>query len=208
MRRQEDDGTGIAETSRVTLELGGNDAAILLKDAIIDDTHMDRLSGAIFDTTGQICMNAKRVYVHCLRMDEGGGRAASAPAEDEAGYGLDKDTPRWVRRIRLNQKKFVDELIAEARPPAPRCWSSASCRAATIEGRQLRAPGHRRRSKAYATRGHGRVFGPVIPIIPFDTEQEAIAAANKPGPSLTVQSDGGRRYGQFASGGQLVRLCG
>ena len=34
------------------------------------DEHMDRLFGAIFDTTGQICMNAKRVYVHRSRMDE------------------------------------------------------------------------------------------------------------------------------------------
>jgi len=48
--------------TRVTLELGGNDAAIVLDDAIIDDTHLDRLFAAIFDTTGQICMNAKRVY--------------------------------------------------------------------------------------------------------------------------------------------------
>ena len=32
-----------AALTRVTLELGGNDAAIILKDAIIDDTHLDRL---------------------------------------------------------------------------------------------------------------------------------------------------------------------
>jgi acyl-CoA reductase-like NAD-dependent aldehyde dehydrogenase len=53
-----------ASLTRVTLELGGNDAAIFLEDAVIDDTHMDRLFAAIYDTTGQICMNAKRVYVH------------------------------------------------------------------------------------------------------------------------------------------------
>ncbi len=50
--------------TRVTLELGGNDAAIILKDAVLDDTHLDRLFAAIYDTTGQICMNAKRVYAH------------------------------------------------------------------------------------------------------------------------------------------------
>ncbi|MFT4306519.1 MAG: aldehyde dehydrogenase family protein, partial [Microbacterium sp.] len=57
--------------TRVTLELGGNDAAVLLEDAIIDDTHLDRLYAAIYDTTGQICMNAKRVFVHRSRLDEG-----------------------------------------------------------------------------------------------------------------------------------------
>ena len=49
-----------ASLTRVTLELGGNDAAVILKDAILDDTHLDRLFAAIYDTTGQICMNAKR----------------------------------------------------------------------------------------------------------------------------------------------------
>src|SRR5215207_10951263 len=56
--------------TRVTLELGGNDAAVFLEDAILDDTHVDRLYAAIYDTTGQICMNAKRVYVHNSRLDE------------------------------------------------------------------------------------------------------------------------------------------
>ena len=39
----------------VLLELGGNDAAIFLKDAILDNTHLDRIFAAIYDTTGQIC---------------------------------------------------------------------------------------------------------------------------------------------------------
>src|SRR5580698_2863237 len=56
--------------TRITLELGGNDAAIILKDAILDDVHLDRLFAAIYDTTGQICMNAKRLFVHRSRVDE------------------------------------------------------------------------------------------------------------------------------------------
>ena len=53
--------------TRVTLELGGNDPAVFLEDAILDDTHLDRIYAAVFDTTGQICMNAKRLYVHRSR---------------------------------------------------------------------------------------------------------------------------------------------
>src|SRR5690606_20649973 len=56
--------------TRVTLELGGNDAAIILKDAILDDARPDRLFAAIYDSTGQICMNAKRLFVHKSRVDE------------------------------------------------------------------------------------------------------------------------------------------
>ena len=47
-----------ASLTRVTLELGGNDAAVILQDAILDDAHLDRLFAAIYDTTGQICMAA------------------------------------------------------------------------------------------------------------------------------------------------------
>src|SRR5215510_7391972 len=78
--------------TRVTLELGGNDAAIVLKDAIIDDTHLDRLFAAIYDTTGQICMNAKRIYVHRSRMQEVIDGLSERLAKVKLGYGLDEGT--------------------------------------------------------------------------------------------------------------------
>ena len=78
--------------TRVTLELGGNDAAVILEDAILDDTHLDRLYAAIFDTTGQICMNAKRVYVHRSRIDEVVDGLSARLEKAKIGYGLDADT--------------------------------------------------------------------------------------------------------------------
>jgi len=47
----------------ITLELGGNDAAILLKDADLSDKTMDAMAGATFQMTGQVCMAIKRIYV-------------------------------------------------------------------------------------------------------------------------------------------------
>jgi acyl-CoA reductase-like NAD-dependent aldehyde dehydrogenase len=49
--------------TRVTLELGGNDAAILLEDAQIDDEAIRRLVVASYLTSGQVCMGLKRLYV-------------------------------------------------------------------------------------------------------------------------------------------------
>jgi len=46
------------------LELGGNDPAVLLPDAALTDEAMDRLVMASFATSGQVCMAAKRLYVH------------------------------------------------------------------------------------------------------------------------------------------------
>jgi acyl-CoA reductase-like NAD-dependent aldehyde dehydrogenase len=52
-----------ATLKRVTLELGGNDAAIVLPDIDIHET-VEKLFWAAFRNNGQICMAAKRVYVH------------------------------------------------------------------------------------------------------------------------------------------------
>lgn len=46
------------------LELGGNDPAVFLRDAVLSDEAMDRLVMASFATSGQVCMAAKRLYVH------------------------------------------------------------------------------------------------------------------------------------------------
>lgn len=61
------------------LELGGNDPAILLADAAFDDAIAERLLMASFATSGQVCMAAKRLYVHRSRYDEvvAGLRAAA-----------------------------------------------------------------------------------------------------------------------------------
>lgn len=49
----------------MTLELGGNDAAIVLNDFDVNDERaLRRMVIANFLTAGQICMIAKRVYVH------------------------------------------------------------------------------------------------------------------------------------------------
>src|SRR4029077_5294530 len=100
--------------TRVTLELGGNDAAILLKDAPIDDTHLDRLFAAIYDTTGQICMNAKRVFVHSSRVDEVVKGLSARLQKVKLGYGLEKDTTMGPLHSPA-QKAFVDTLVKEAK---------------------------------------------------------------------------------------------
>ena len=47
----------------VTLELGGNDPAILLDDADLGDETMKRMAHGVFATTGQVWMAIKRIYV-------------------------------------------------------------------------------------------------------------------------------------------------
>ncbi len=48
----------------ITLELGGNDPAIVLEDADLSPKSMERMVRAVFRMSGQICMAIKRIYVH------------------------------------------------------------------------------------------------------------------------------------------------
>lgn len=63
---------GAADTIKdMTLELGGNDAAIFLPEFDVNDERaMRRLVISNFLTAGQICMIAKRVYIHRSIFDE------------------------------------------------------------------------------------------------------------------------------------------
>lgn len=73
----------------VTLELGGNDAAILLDDAALEPQAMKRLVGATFQMTGQVCMAVKRVYVPTSLKSRFVDAFAEASAGIVVGDGLD-----------------------------------------------------------------------------------------------------------------------
>jgi len=52
------------------LELGGNDAAVVLDDLTFTDEVMERMVFGALLTSGQVCMAAKRIYVPQVRLDE------------------------------------------------------------------------------------------------------------------------------------------
>ena len=51
------------DLKRLTLELGGNDAAVVLPDVDLDEVAEKIFFGAFFNTA-QICVATKRLYVH------------------------------------------------------------------------------------------------------------------------------------------------
>ena len=163
--------------TRVTLELGGNDAAIFLEDAIIDDTHLDRLYGAIFDTTGQICMNAKRIYVHESRMDEVVEGLTARLEKVKLGYGLDPDTTMGPLHA-PSQKAFVEKLIREAKDAGADVREFGELPTGELAAGNFVRPALVVNPDPSLGVVVEEQFGPVIPLIPFSTEAEAIAAAN------------------------------
>jgi len=163
--------------TRVTLELGGNDAAIVLKDAILDDTHLDRLFAAIYDTTGQICMNAKRLFVHKSRVDEVVTGLSARLSKVRLGYGLDKDTTMGPLHSPV-QKKFVEDLIREAKDAGAKVLEFGELPGGDMKGGNFVRPAIVVNPSLKLRIVTEEQFGPVIPVIPFDTEEEAIRLAN------------------------------
>jgi len=163
--------------TRVTLELGGNDAAVFLEDAILDDTHLDRLFAAIYDTTGQICMNAKRVFVHRSRLDELVAGLESRLRQVKLGYGLDDGTTMGPLH-QSAQKAFVEEIIQEAKDAGADVREFGELPGGELAGGNFVRPAVVVDPDLDLRVVTHEQFGPVIPVIPFDTEADAVRMAN------------------------------
>ena len=185
--------------TRVTLELGGNDPAIIRADAVLDDDHLDRLFGAVFDTTGQICMNAKRLYVHRSRMDELVSGLSARLEKVVLGHGLGEGTTMGPLH-QPAQKAFVSEIIEEAKA------SGAEVREfGELPGGEFAEGNFLRPAIVVDPDPSLRVvvqeqFGPVIPVLPFDDDAEAVRQANDTWAGLcasvwTADTDAATRLG-------------
>jgi acyl-CoA reductase-like NAD-dependent aldehyde dehydrogenase len=83
--------SGAATLKRLTLELGGNDPALIL-----DDANLDAVAPQIFRcamaNSGQVCMAIKRVYVPDALYDGLADRLAALAAAAVVGNGADPNT--------------------------------------------------------------------------------------------------------------------
>lgn len=152
----------------VTLELGGNDPAIVLDDAELDDAAVQRLVSACFMTTGQVCMGVKRIYVHRSRFTELAEAMADVLARYRVGHGLARDTTMGPLN-NARQRDFVRSLLDEARAAGAevRELGAISEECAGGDGYFLRP------ALVLDPRPDLRIvteeqFGPAVPILPFD----------------------------------------
>jgi acyl-CoA reductase-like NAD-dependent aldehyde dehydrogenase len=79
------------DLKRVTLELGGNDAAIVMPDVDLDEVAQKIFFGAFFNTA-QICVATKRLYVHEAVYDGLRDRLAAIAAAVKVGDGAEQGT--------------------------------------------------------------------------------------------------------------------
>ncbi len=164
---------GAGNLKRLTLELGGNDAAIVLPDADVDAI-AQRLFAASFGNSGQICAAVKRLYVHESVHDALAGKLAALAQAATVGAG---DDPASQFGPLQNKKQFdyVRALADDARAQGGRFLSGGT--AADGEGYFFPLS-----VLVDVTDGMRIVdeeqFGPVLPIIRYSDPEDALRRAN------------------------------
>jgi len=162
---------------RVSLELGGNDPAILLDDVDIEAS-IDSLARGVFTRAGQICFGVKRIYVDRSRFDEFVDALCTHVDDYVCGYGLDSGST-YGPIINARQRDRVLGMINAARDAGAqvRTLGRIDEQAERDGGYYLRpsvVTGVPQSSPLVAE----EQFGPVIPVIPFDGIDQAVALAN------------------------------
>jgi acyl-CoA reductase-like NAD-dependent aldehyde dehydrogenase len=98
----------------VTLELGGNDPAIVLDDADLSPSTMKSMLGATFQMTGQVCMAIKRIYVPAKRRDEFVESFRHVAESLVVGDGLEPAVtmgPLHTRKAQLRAEGLLEDAV-------------------------------------------------------------------------------------------------
>jgi aldehyde dehydrogenase (NAD+) len=163
-----------AETlKRVTLELGGNDAAIVLPDVDVAEV-AEKLFWAAFGNSGQICIATKRMYVHKDIYEPLKTAIVDYAKTVKMGDGAEQGTQLGPINNKLQYERVLD-LIADSKAkgykflmggdvsPAPGYFVPITIIDNPPEDSRI---------------VQEEQFGPVLPLLSFDTLEEAIDRAN------------------------------
>jgi acyl-CoA reductase-like NAD-dependent aldehyde dehydrogenase len=161
------------DLKRTTLELGGNDPAILLDD--VDAAEVaDRVYRYAFANNGQICSAIKRVYVPEGIYDEVVDALATHARAAKVGDGTDPETQLGPINNRPQYDR-VSELVADALKGGAR---------AVAGGKPIDSPGNFFEPTILADITDGtrivdeEQFGPALPVIPYREIDDAVERAN------------------------------
>jgi acyl-CoA reductase-like NAD-dependent aldehyde dehydrogenase len=158
---------------RLTLELGGNDAGIVLPDSDID-----KLAPAIFQTAflnmGQTCAALKRLYVHESQYDALVEKLAEMARAQKVGPGMEEGVTFGPVQNR-DQFDLVSELVEDARQNGARIVTG---------GERIGDKGYFYAPTIVADIADGtrlvdeEQFGPVLPVIRYSDVEDALRRAN------------------------------
>jgi phosphonoacetaldehyde dehydrogenase len=155
---------------RIVLELGGNDPLIVMEDADFDAAVQAACRGA-FRNSGQRCTSVKRLLVHASIADRFAEALAAQARALRHGDPLDPETDVGTV-IDADAADRLGRVVADAVAAGARLLHGGRVRGACIEPTVLDQV--RPEMEIVAKES----FGPLAPIIRFDSVEEAIAIAN------------------------------
>ncbi|PQZ70883.1 aldehyde dehydrogenase [Achromobacter sp. MYb9] len=168
----------------VGLELGGNDPAYVRADARLDHAVETLVDGAFFNS-GQSCCGIQRIYVARPLYDEFVERAVALTNGYVLGNPLHPETTLGPV-VRARAAAEIRDVIAEAVSAGaqnmidPSHFNNASERSPYVAPAILTRVNHRMRVM------NDECFGPVVGIMPVDTDDEAVALMNDSPYGLTA----------------------
>lgn len=159
------------------LELGGKSGNIVFPDANIDRALIGAQS-AIFSGAGQSCVSGSRLLVHRSIHQEFVERYATAanrivvgdPYDDNSHIGPINNARQWSKIDQMVRDGVTDGAVLAAGGGKPTALEET--------GGYYYAPTILDRVDPAMTIAKEEVFGPVVAVMPFDDEAEAIALAN------------------------------
>ena len=162
-----------ARILRTSMELGGNAPFLVFEDADLEAA----VNGAMLAkmrNIGQACTAANRFIVHESVADEFAARLAERMGSLVLGRGVDAATtcgPVINEKARANLQRLVDTTVHEG--------GEIVTGGSALDGDgYFFAPTVLANVKPGSTILKEEIFGPVAPIVRFETEQEAVALAN------------------------------
>ena len=159
-----------AGMKKVTLELGGNDPLLVLKDADIDKAVKGVMNGAYLNA-GQVCMGVKRIIVDESIADEFTQKLVSETKKIKMGNPMDKNTVLGTL-IDEDAARMVEETVNNAVKAGAKILTGGKRDGAFYEATVLDNVTPDMDVVVNET------FGPVAPIIKVKSVDEAIEVAN------------------------------
>ena len=161
----------------VQFELGGNDPAIVLADAKLDDV-IPKIVGGVFRRSGQFCFAVKRIYVHASIYDAFFERFCAEVDKFKVGHPLAAGAT-FGPINNAAQFRYLQDLTARTRAAGAEVIELGSKvdEATWNEGYYMR-PTVVRNAAPDLEVVVNEQFGPIIPIVSFTDEDEVVRLAN------------------------------
>ena len=161
----------------VTLELGGKSPNIVFEDADFEAAVMGAISG-IFAATGQTCIAGSRLLVQRSIHDRFVERLVEVARAAKIGDPMSTETHVGPVTTRPQYKKILDYIDVAHSDGATCVLGGKPYTGAGAQGAQFVEPTIFTNVSNDMRIAQEEVFGPILAVIPFDTEEEAIEIGN------------------------------